>query len=634
MLYTAVRDNIPLNIIQNIDTFYNNNFSTAVGYVSTKMGREHIRHVKKPYATTNIYNPGAHPLVVPLYTNPLQIGKLLQLQQWPNCLQVGGVCHQPHILCKPDMVIVLEEIQFQPPAQAQVAGQAPPGGPGGPAQAPAGPPGGGVPPAGGPSTSGQGAAQQGNNDDDDDDDDEEPEEDDDPYALDYEYPEEDDDDNGNYEHDEEEEEESTDDSQDDRDEYDDIYDDDNDHNDDVCAPGEYHDDNNDPNDETNLHQKRKCESPLKEAKKRKTGESSMPLREHEERVETIVDVPREHEMEQIPQEESLLSPELTTPHQSCVQDTPPRRHSPRIKNQTITEPIPATPLEFVHPGIENMAARIETPQNPSSEWIQRISRKLILGTPLGTNPQQSTSTGGENVKTIPGKGAPKTGRHGCGRGVPFGRGAPSGHGRGPAPTGAHAPVPGVVTCAAAAAVAGGGGGGVGAPVVPVPNAEYIYRSPLVIIEIEGKKVSFDHNKYVSKAFCAMACGLAFAPQGYIVHVFPHKVDVISTFWDVNDMTIKCEAERINMQRDDQNLATQFDTLTDRLVEILVKQLMTTVTTANLSFAQKQILGLKYHSDAKMRHGLACLNCFHCPTLNSVRAANQDAAVLATPYETF
>ena len=553
------------------------------------MGREDIRDVKKPYATRNIYNPGANPPVVPLYTNPLQIGKLLQLQQWPNCPRVGGACHQPQILCKPDMAIVLEEIQFQP-AQAQVAGQAPPGGPGGPAQGPAGPPGGGSPPggggplAGGPSTSGQGAAQQGNNDDDDnddDDDDDEPEEDDDPYAPDDEYPD-DDDNNGNYGCDEEEEEESTDDSQDDSDE----YDDDNDHNDDVHAPGEYDDDNDDLNDETNPRQKRKCESPFKEAKKRKTGESSMPLQEHEERVETIVDVPREHEIEQIPQEQSLLSPELTTPHESRVQDTPPQRRSPRTKSQTVTEPIPAMPLEFVHPGIEHTPARIETPQNPSSERNQRTSRKLILGTPLGANPQQSTSTGGENVKTIPGNGAPKTGQRGRGHGVPSGRGAPSGHGRGPPPTGPHAPVPGVVTRAAAAAAAGGGGGGAGVPVVPVPNAQYIYRSPLVIIEIEGKKVSWDHNKYASKAFCAMACGLAFAPQGYIVHVFPDKVDVISTFRDVSDMTIKCEAEHINMQRDDQNLATQFDTLTDQLVEILVKQLMTTATTANLSFAQK------------------------------------------------
>ena len=97
----------------------------------------------------------------------------------------------------------------------------------------------------------------------------------------------------------------------------------------------------------------------------------------------------------------------------------------------------------------------------------------------------------------------------------------------------------------------------------------------------------------------MACGLAFALQGYIVHVFPDKVDVISTCRDVNDMTMKCEAERINMQRDDQNLASQFDTLTARLVEILVKQLMTTVTTTNFSFAEKRNLGLKYHSDAKM-----------------------------------
>ena len=216
------------------------------------------------------------------------------------------------------------------------------------------------------------------------------------------------------------------------------------------------------------------------------------------------------------------------------------------------------PLEFVHPGTERKAARIETPQNPSSERNQRISRKLLLGTPLGANPQQSTSTGGENVKTIPAKGSPKTGQHGRGHGR--GHGASSARGHGAAPTGARAPVPGVVTRAAAAAVTGGGGG-VGAPVAPVRNAQYIYRSPLVIVEVEGKKVSWDHNKYASKAFCAMACGLAFAPQGYIVHVFPDKVDVISTCQDVNDMTIKCEAECINMQRDDQNLATQFDTLT-------------------------------------------------------------------------
>ena len=189
---------------------------------------------------------------------------------------------------------------------------------------------------------------------------------------------------------------------------------------------------------------------------------------------------------------------------------PPRRRSPRIKDQRVTEPIAATPLEFVHPGTECKAARIETPQNPSSERNQRISRKLLLGTPLGANPQQSTSTGGENVKTIPVKGAPKTGQRGRGRGC----GAPSARGRGASPTGAHAPVPGVVTHAAAAAVAGGGGGA-GAPVAPVRNAQYIYRSPLVIVEVE----------------------------------------------DVNDMTIKCEAEHINMQRDDQNLATQFDTLT-------------------------------------------------------------------------
>ena len=344
---------------------------------------------------------------------------------------------------------------------------------------------------------------------------------------------------------------------------------------------------------------------VKEVKKCKTGESSTSLPEDDEPVETIVDVPRENEIEQIPQEESFLAPELSTPHQSRVQDTPPRRCSPRIKDQTVTEPIPAMPLEFVHPGTKHKAARIETPQNPSSEWNQCISRELILGTPLGTNPQPSTSTEGENVKIIPVKGPPKTGW--CGRG--HGCGAPSacGRGHGAPPTGTPAPVPGVVThaAAAAAAVAGGGGGGGGAPVPPAQNAQYIYISPLVIVEVEGTKVSWDHNKYASKAFCAMACGLAFAPQGYIVHVFPDRVDVVSTCRDLNDMTIKCEAECINMQRHDQNLVTQFDTLTARLVKILVKQLMTTATTANLSFAEKRNLGLKYYSDAKMRHGRAC-----------------------------
>ena len=491
------------------------------------------------------------------------------------------------------MAIVLHEIQFPPPAQAQVAGQAPPSGPGGPAQAPGGPPAGGSPPAGCPSTSGQGAAQQGNNDDDDDDDDDddEEEEDDDPYNPDDEYQQKDEDDDGNDEPDDEEEKESTDYSHDDSDEYDEIYYDAND-DDDEHDPGEYDYDNDDLNDETNLGQKRKCESPVKEVKKHKTGESSTLLQEHEEGVETIVEVPREHEIEEIPQEESLLSPELSTPHRSHVQDMPPRRHSPHVKDQTVTEPIAAMPLEFVHPGTECKAARIETPQNPSSERNQRISRKLFLGTPLGANPQQSTSTGGENVKTIPPKGPPKTGQcgHGCGHG------APSAHGHGAAPAGAPAPfpvppVPGVVTHAATATATGGGGGGGGAGASPVRNVQYIYRSPLVIVEVEGKKVSWDHNKYAAKAFCAMACGLAFALQGYIVHVFPDKVDVISTCRDVNDMTIKCEAEHINMQRDDQNLATQFDTLTARLVEILVKQFMTTATTANLSFAESEILAL-------------------------------------------
>ena len=70
MIYATVRDNLPLNIRQNISTTsYNNNFSTAGGYVSTKMGRDDIRNAKKPYASTNIYNP---PAVLPVYTKSTQ----------------------------------------------------------------------------------------------------------------------------------------------------------------------------------------------------------------------------------------------------------------------------------------------------------------------------------------------------------------------------------------------------------------------------------------------------------------------------------------------------------------------------------------------------------------------------------
>ena len=100
------------------------------------------------------------------------------------------------------------------------------------------------------------------------------------------------------------------------------------------------------------------------------------------------------------------------------------------------------------------------------------------------------------------------------------------------------------------------------------------------------------------------------------------------------MTIKSECERINIQKDDQNLLAQFDTLTSRLVEILVQQLMTTASTATMSFGQKQLLGLKYHSDAKMQHGVACRNCYHCNGLNNVMALNQGRAVRNTPFELF
>ena len=326
---------------------------------------------------------------------------------------------------------------------------------------------------------------------------------------------------------------------------------------------------------------------VEKVKRRKTGESSILLHNEDEPVERIVDVPREHEIEQIPEQEAPVDPQLVTPEQSCLQDTPPDtppRRSPHIKHQEVTQQIAPTPLAFVHPGTVRQAARTETPQNPSTKWNQRISRKLNLGTPSGTNPQPSTLTG-DNPKTVPAKGHPKTGGHGCGHchgcHVPPTSGHGCGHGA--PPTRGDGPGPGVGTGLAT----GAGGGGGGCPAVPLArNTQYIFGSPLLIVEVEGKKVSWDHNMYSSKAFCELACALAFAPQGYIVHVFPERIDIVSASRNCNDMTIDCLAERINIQKHDNNLLTQFDTLTSRLVQILVMQLMTTANIATMSFAEK------------------------------------------------
>ena len=74
------------------------------------MDRDDIKLLKEPYAST--HHPQANP-VVPDYTNALHIGKLLQLQWWPTCQQVGGGCRQPNLLYRPDMAIVLNEIRYQ-----------------------------------------------------------------------------------------------------------------------------------------------------------------------------------------------------------------------------------------------------------------------------------------------------------------------------------------------------------------------------------------------------------------------------------------------------------------------------------------------------------------------------------------
>ena len=88
-----------------------------------------MKLLKDPYASTHHANPG----LVPDYTNACDVGKLLQLQRWSTCQRVGGGCHQPNLLHKSDMAIVLNEIRFPAAGQAQALipfGQPPPPPPG------------------------------------------------------------------------------------------------------------------------------------------------------------------------------------------------------------------------------------------------------------------------------------------------------------------------------------------------------------------------------------------------------------------------------------------------------------------------------------------------------------------------
>ena len=100
------------------------------------------------------------------------------------------------------------------------------------------------------------------------------------------------------------------------------------------------------------------------------------------------------------------------------------------------------------------------------------------------------------------------------------------------------------------------------------------------------------------------------------------------------MTIKCEVEQINLQRNDQNLVNVFDTLTSQLAQIMVKQLMTMASITTMSFDEKRQLGLHYHSDAKKGYGPACRNCFHCNRGNNIHQINRLRAVRATLFKTF
>ena len=248
----------------------------------------------------------------------------------------------------------------------------------------------------------------------------------------------------------------------------------------------------------------------------------------------------------------------------CEDTQQRRRRSPRINQEEVTEEIAAMPLQSVHHGMQCKACRIETPHNLSTQQNPGITRKLILPNPQGPTPQvpqPSTSTGGtRHQKKVPAKRGPKTAPRG--RGHPCG--APAG-GACSAPGGAcsrrgvstpglgrsgpgrgHAAPRGGRGCRGRGR-RGGGGGGASAPLNP--NARYPFKSPLVIVEAQGKKINWDHNLYSSKALCEICCALAFAPQGYIVHVFPERVDLVSAYRNHNDMTIDCQVEQIQYSKE-------------------------------------------------------------------------------------
>ena len=149
---------------------------------------------------------------------------------------------------------------------------------------------------------------------------------------------------------------------------------------------------------------------LNRGHKRKYGdlldESSTLFQEEEEPVD--VDVAHQYEIGHITEQQGPEDPELFNPDHSHVQDTPPRpRRSPHINKEEVTQEIAATPVQSIHHGTQRKAARVETPQNPSTLQNQGIARKLMLRTPTGPTPQPSTLTGGTNTKQFQGKVVPK-----------------------------------------------------------------------------------------------------------------------------------------------------------------------------------------------------------------------------------
>ena len=95
-----------------------------------------------------------------------------------------------------------------------------------------------------------------------------------------------------------------------------------------------------------------------------------------------------------------------------------------------------------------------------------------------------------------------------------------------------------------------------------------FHTPLLIIEVEGDKPTFDYNYHAAKGMYAICSGLAFNPLGVIIYVFHARFEIVTAKRDPVQGVIVYEMELVRMQCGEELLFTQLKYFTKKLYKFL------------------------------------------------------------------